>query len=105
MRGLHGMHGLHGPDIRGVRPYEVIGLVWFANLVGAVVLIVDYLVVLPFPADVSTPEIERGNVILGWSWSGSAGSSSASSGRRARTAPWTGRYAGCRRTRRSSSSR
>jgi adenylate cyclase len=59
------MHGLHGPDIRGVRPYEVIGLVWFANLVGAVILIVDYLVVLPFPADVSTPAIERGNVILG----------------------------------------
>ncbi|RNL62945.1 adenylate/guanylate cyclase domain-containing protein [Nocardioides marmoriginsengisoli] len=60
-----GAHGLHGPDLRGVRPYEVIGLVWFANLVGAVVLIIDYLVVLPFPADVSTPEIERGNVILG----------------------------------------
>lgn len=59
------MHGLHGPDIRGVHPYEVIGLVWFANLVGAVVLIVDYLVVLPFPAEVSTAEIQRGNVILG----------------------------------------
>jgi len=65
MRGLNGMHGLHGPDIRGVHPYEVIGLVWFANFVGAVVLIVDYLVVLPFPAEVSTAEIERGNVLLG----------------------------------------
>lgn len=65
MRYLSGMHGIHGPDIRGVRPYEVIGLVWFANLVGAVVLIVDYLVVLPFPDDVSTPSIERGNVVLG----------------------------------------
>src|SRR5690349_12975570 len=60
----HG-YGLHGPDIRGVRPYQVIGLVWFANFVGAMVLIVDYLVVLPFPEEVSTPAIERGNVVLG----------------------------------------
>lgn len=65
MRRLYELHGIHGPDIRGVRPYQVIGLVWFANLVGAVVLIVDYLVVLPFPDEVSTPEIVRGNVILG----------------------------------------
>lgn len=65
MRGLHGMHGLHGPDIRGVRPYQVIGLVWLANLIGAGILIVDYLVVLPFPAEYSTAEIERGNVLLG----------------------------------------
>lgn len=65
MRGLHGMHGLHGPDIRGVRPYQVIGLVWLANLIGALLLIVDYLLVLPFPAEVSTPAIERGNVLLG----------------------------------------
>ncbi|MCZ4500193.1 MAG: hypothetical protein JWQ74_2748 [Marmoricola sp.] len=65
MRYLSGMHGIHGPDIRGVRPYEVIGLVWFANLVGAVVLIVDYLVVLPFPDNVSTSSIERGNIVLG----------------------------------------
>ncbi len=65
MRSLHGMHGLHGPDIRGVRPYQVIGLVWLANLIGAGILIVDYLVVLPFPERFSTPEIERGNVVLG----------------------------------------
>lgn len=65
MRRLHELHGIHGPDLRGVRPYQVIALVWFANLVGAVVLIIDYLVVLPFPAEVSTPDIERGNVILG----------------------------------------
>ncbi|MFL6062671.1 MAG: adenylate/guanylate cyclase domain-containing protein [Marmoricola sp.] len=65
MRGIHGMHGLHGPDIRGVRPYQVIGLVWFANVVGSGILIVDYLVVLPFSPEVSTPSIERGNVILG----------------------------------------
>ena len=35
------MHGLHGPDIRGVRPYQVIGLVWFANVVGSGILIVE----------------------------------------------------------------
>jgi adenylate cyclase len=64
MRHLYA-YGMHGPDIRGVRPYQVIGLVWFANFLGAMVLIVDYLVVLPFPEKVSTPEIERGNVILG----------------------------------------
>jgi adenylate cyclase len=60
-----GAHGLHGPDLRGVRPYQVIGLVWFANVVGSGILIVDYLVVLPFSPEVSTPAIERGNVILG----------------------------------------
>lgn len=62
---LHGLHGLHGPDLRGVRPVQVIALVWFANLVGAMTLMVDYLLVLPFPDALSTPEIERGNVILG----------------------------------------
>lgn len=65
MRRLYELHGIHGPDIRGVRPYQVIALVWFANFVGAVILFVDYLVVLPFPAEVSTPAVERGNVILG----------------------------------------
>ncbi|MFL6155889.1 MAG: adenylate/guanylate cyclase domain-containing protein [Marmoricola sp.] len=65
MRRLYEMHGLHGPDIRGVRPFEVLGLVWFANLVGAATLIVDYLLVLPFPDAVSTPSVVRGNVVLG----------------------------------------
>ena len=64
MRHLYA-YGLHGPDIRGVRPYQVIGLVWLANVIGAAILIIDYLVVLPFPEDVSTASIERGNVILG----------------------------------------
>ncbi len=62
---MHRFHGLHGPNIRGVRPYQVIGLVWFANVVGAAILMIDYLIVLPFPEDVSTTEIVRGNVILG----------------------------------------
>jgi adenylate cyclase len=65
MRRLYELHGLHGPDIRGVRPLQVIVLVWAANVVGAAILIVDYLVVLPFPEDVSTYSIQRGNVILG----------------------------------------
>ncbi|MET3960850.1 adenylate cyclase [Marmoricola sp. OAE513] len=66
MRRLYDLHGLHGPDLRGVRPFEVIGLVWAANVIGAAILIVDYLVVLPFPDDVSTPEVVRGNVFLGF---------------------------------------
>jgi adenylate cyclase len=65
MRRLYELHGLHGPDIRGVRPYQVIGLVWAANVFGSAVLMVDYLLVLPFPANVSTSAIERGNVLLG----------------------------------------
>lgn len=58
-------HGMHGPDLRGVRPHQVIGLVWLANLIGAVILLVDYLVVLPFPERFSTPDVVRGNVWLG----------------------------------------
>lgn len=65
MRRLYELNGIHGPDIRGVRPYQVIALVWFANLVGAGVLILDYLVVLPFSAEVSTPDIQQDNVVLG----------------------------------------
>ncbi|RZI88116.1 MAG: adenylate/guanylate cyclase domain-containing protein, partial [Microbacterium sp.] len=65
MRRLYELHGIHGPDIRGVRPYQVILLVWFANLVGATTLMVDYLLVLPFPDDVSTPDVERTNILLG----------------------------------------
>ncbi|MCX6396368.1 MAG: adenylate/guanylate cyclase domain-containing protein [Propionibacteriales bacterium] len=65
MRRLYELHGIHGPDIRGVRPYQVIGLIWFANLVGATTLMVDYLLVLPFPDAVSTPAIERSNIVLG----------------------------------------
>ena len=64
MRHLHG-YGLHGPDLRGVRPYQVIGLVWLANVIGAGILIVDYLWVLPFPEQVSTASVQRGNVLLG----------------------------------------
>ncbi|MFL6157502.1 MAG: hypothetical protein ACJ72D_15520, partial [Marmoricola sp.] len=58
-------YGLHGTDIRGVRPYQVIGLVWFANFVGAIVLFIDYLVVLPFPAKYSTHDIVAPNIVLG----------------------------------------
>ena len=58
-------HDLHGPDVRGVRPWQVILLVWAANLVGAAILMVDYLVVLPFPEDAATPAVVRGNVVLG----------------------------------------
>ncbi|MCW2856706.1 MAG: hypothetical protein JWR52_2321 [Marmoricola sp.] len=104
MFNFYGGHGLHGPDIRGVRPYQVIGLVWFANVVGAAVLMVEYLVVFPFPPNESTPSIVRGNVVLGlicvgvsWIFVGAV----AAPGR---TGRWTGRCGGCRRTRRSASS-
>jgi adenylate cyclase len=53
------------PGLKAVTPLHAIALVWVANLVGAVVLLAEYLVVLPFPDAVSTPEIVRGNVILG----------------------------------------
>lgn len=65
MRPLHRMYGMHSPDIRGVRPYQVIALVWAANFAGAAILMVDYLVVLPFPEAYSTASIVRGNVVLG----------------------------------------
>jgi adenylate cyclase len=61
----HSGYALHGPDLRGVRPHQVIGLVWLANVIGAGILIVDYLWVLPFPEGLSTASIQRGNVILG----------------------------------------
>ncbi len=65
MLNFYGGHGLHGPDIRGVRPYQVIGLVWFSNVLGSAILMVDYLVVFPFPPNESTSSIVRSNVILG----------------------------------------
>jgi adenylate cyclase len=55
---------MHG-GLKAVTPLHVLALVWVANVVGAVVLLVEYLVVLPFPDEVSTPEIVRDNVVLG----------------------------------------
>lgn len=51
--------------LKAVTPLHAIALVWLANVVGAVVLLVEYLVVLPFPDEVSTPAIVRDNVVLG----------------------------------------
>jgi adenylate cyclase len=56
---------MHG-GLKAVTPIHVLAQVWFANLVGAMVLLVEYLVVLPFPDDVSTPEIVRDNVVVGF---------------------------------------
>jgi adenylate cyclase len=53
------------PGLKAVSPLHAIALVWVANVVGAAVLLVEYLVVLPFPDSVSTPDIVRGNVVLG----------------------------------------
>jgi adenylate cyclase len=55
---------MHG-DMRGVRPHHVIALVWAANFAGAMILLVEYLVVLPFPPEASTSGVVRSNVILG----------------------------------------
>lgn len=62
---MHFGHGLHGSRIKGVRPFQVIGLVWFANLIGAATLMADYLLVFPFPDRYETAEIQRGNILLG----------------------------------------
>lgn len=60
------MHGAKwGGAVRGVRPHHVIALVWAANFAGALILLVEYLVVLPFPPEASTPDIVRANVVLG----------------------------------------
>ena len=53
------------PGLKAVTPLHVLALTWLANVVGAAVLLVEYLVVLPFPDEVSTPEIVRDNVLVG----------------------------------------
>ena len=55
---------MHG-GLKAVTPLHVLALVWVANVIGAVVLLVEYLVVLPFPDEVSTTEIVRDNVVIG----------------------------------------
>ena len=55
---------MHG-GLKAVTPVHLLAQVWLANVLGAVVLLVEYLVVLPFPDAVSTPEIVRDNVVLG----------------------------------------
>jgi len=55
---------MHG-GLKAVTPLHALALVWLANVVGAVVLLVEYLVVLPFPDAVSTHAIVRDNVLLG----------------------------------------
>ena len=53
---------MHG-GLKAVTPLHALALVWLANVFGAVVLLVEYLVVLPFPDAVSTHEIVRDNVL------------------------------------------
>jgi adenylate cyclase len=57
---------MHGA-MKGVRPHHVIALVWLANVVGAGILLVEYLVVLPFPPEASTSSVRNANVVLGLS--------------------------------------
>ena len=56
---------MHG-GLKAVTPLHALALVWLANVVGAVVLLVEYLVVLPFPPEVSTHAIVRDNVVVGF---------------------------------------
>jgi adenylate cyclase len=52
--------------LKAVTPLHALAQVWLANVVGAFVLLVEYLVVLPFPPAVSTHEIVRDNVVVGF---------------------------------------
>ena len=54
------------PGLKAVTPLHVLGLVWVANVIGALTLLVEYLVVLPFPDQYSTHAIVRDNVVLGF---------------------------------------
>jgi adenylate cyclase len=49
--------------LKGVRPHHVIADVWLANLVGASILLAEYLLVLPFP-ERDLPGVTRDNVVL-----------------------------------------
>lgn len=50
--------------MKGVRPHHVIADAWLANTVGSVILLIAYLVVLPFPPEATRPEVTRANVAL-----------------------------------------
>ncbi|MEO6472181.1 MAG: hypothetical protein ABIR57_09625, partial [Aeromicrobium sp.] len=50
--------------VKGVRPHHVIADIWLANFVGSMILLAEYLYVLPFPDEASGPEVTRANVIL-----------------------------------------
>ena len=50
--------------IRSVHPRHVIAVIWLANSFGAVLLMVEYLVVLPFPQVASTSAVTRANIEL-----------------------------------------
>ena len=50
--------------VKGVRPWHVVGLVWFANVVGVALLMVQYLFVFPLPPEATTSEVTRDNILL-----------------------------------------
>ncbi len=50
------------PSLRGVRPRHVIGDIWLANTIGAAVLTIQFLYVLPFPAVAEAPGVRRDNI-------------------------------------------
>ncbi|MGY2875811.1 adenylate cyclase [Marmoricola sp. URHA0025 HA25] len=51
--------------LKAVTTLHTLALVWLANVLGAAVLLVEYLVVLPFPDRYSTSAIVRDNVVVG----------------------------------------
>jgi adenylate cyclase len=52
-------------SVQGVHPRHVVGLVWLANVIGAGVLLAEYLVVLPLPPEARHADVTRANLTLG----------------------------------------
>lgn len=53
------------PTVQDVRPLRVIVDVGLANALGAMILLTEYLYVLPFPKVAAQPDVTRANVVLG----------------------------------------
>jgi adenylate cyclase len=71
-------------SVQCVRPWHVVALVWFSNVVGVTLLLVQYLYVFPLPPEATTPEVTRDNLVLAaiatavsWIVVGGAGASRA----------------------------
>jgi adenylate cyclase len=58
--------------LKGVTTVHTLALVWLANVLGAMILLVEYLVVLPFPDRFSTSAIVRDNVLVGFACIGAS---------------------------------
>ncbi|TXL60680.1 adenylate/guanylate cyclase domain-containing protein [Aeromicrobium terrae] len=50
--------------VEGVRPWHVLLDTWVANVVGATILLVEYLFVVPLPPEATTSDVTRDNLVL-----------------------------------------